>query len=62
MQHPTNDTITTNLPDPSLQGIHNFLQPHQLRFINDSSPKRIAEKSRQVEISPTVTHDLVHDA
>jgi phage FluMu gp28-like protein len=62
MQHPTNDTITTNLSDPSLRGFNNFLQPYQLRFINDSSPKRIAEKSRQVEISLTVAYDLVHDA
>jgi len=60
MQHPSNDTITTNLPDPGLQGFHNFLRPCQLRFINDPSRKRIVEQSRQIGISLNVAYDLVH--
>jgi hypothetical protein len=62
MQHPTNKTITTNLPDPSLQGFHNFLRPCQLRFIHDPSRERIVRKSRQIGIFPTAAYDLVHEA
>jgi hypothetical protein len=53
MQHPTNDTITTDLPDPGRQGFHNFFLPCQLRFINDPSRNRIVEKPRQIGIALT---------
>jgi hypothetical protein len=59
MQHLTNNTFVPTLPDPGLQGIHNFFLPCQLRFINDPSRKRIAEKSRQTGISLNVPYDLV---
>jgi hypothetical protein len=46
MQHLTNNTFVPTLPDPGLQGFHNFFLPCQLRFINDLSRKRIVEKPR----------------
>jgi hypothetical protein len=61
MRHPANDTITTNLPDQGRRSLHNFLRPCQLRFINDSSPKRMVEKSRQIGIFPTAAYDLVSE-
>jgi hypothetical protein len=62
MQHPTNKTITTNLPDLGLQGFHNFFLPYQLRFINDPSRERIVRKSRQFGVSDNGAYDLVHEA
>jgi hypothetical protein len=59
MQHPTNHTITTNLPDHGPQGIHNFRRPCQLRFINDPSRKRIVEESRQIGLSLNTAYDLL---
>jgi hypothetical protein len=62
MQHPTNKTITTNLPDHRPQGIHNFFLPDQLRFIHDPSRERIVRKSRQIGVSHNAAYDLVDEA
>jgi phage FluMu gp28-like protein len=61
MQHLSNNTFVPTLPDRRPQGIHNFFLPYQLRFINDSSHRRVVEKPRQIGVTLTAAYGLVRN-